>query len=263
MQMKVPKKRSTEEDSLHELGKRKRKDVESTNAVKAGKFTKQPKKKVGEDAAAAGAKKNKKMTVPDADDRPDSQARRQRAHRSSSSSSSSFQQLDLTPGRMRRWPPRLPSRGATTPQADLGFRRPRRTLCRVSNFNIPPGMRRLEIKGISTLYGIQAQTFQTVLDGKDLVGRARTGCGKTLAFVLPIIEAINKENRLSERSPDPRTLVAPPCPTRELGNRCMLTSSIGTAFKLNAICVYGGAPYGEQERALRSGCDIVVGTPDG
>ena len=36
---------------------------------------------------------------------------------------------------------------------------------------------------------------------------------------------------------------------------------IGAAFKLNAICVYGGAPYGDQERALRAGCDIVVGTP--
>ena len=36
---------------------------------------------------------------------------------------------------------------------------------------------------------------------------------------------------------------------------------IGAAFKLNAICVYGGAPYGEQERALRATCDIVVGTP--
>ena len=136
----------------------------------------------------------------------------------------------------------------------------------MSNFNISAEVcERLEIKGISTLYGIQAQTFQTVLDGKDLVGRARTGCGKTLAFVLPIIEAINKENPLpanGRRIQGRRPVVALLAPTRELAKQVHADfQHIGTAFKLNAICVYGGAPYGEQERALRSGCDIVVGTP--
>ena len=93
----------------------------------------------------------------------------------------------------------------------------------VSNFNISPEVcERLENKGIVTLYGIQAQTFQTVLDGKDLVGRARTGCGKTLAFVLPIVEAINRENPLpasGRRIQGRRPLVALLAPTRSSPSR--------------------------------------------
>ena len=274
MQMKVPKKRSTEEDSLHELGKRKRKDVESTNAVvKAGKFTKQPKKKVGEDAAAAGAKKNKKMSkVPDADgsdsDSSDESDSDDSSSSSSSSSSSDSSSSDSDTGSDEEIAPATPVSGgddAVEPTSDSDAD-PTKDPLHVSNFNISAEVcERLEIKGISTLYGIQAQTFQTVLDGKDLVGRARTGCGKTLAFVLPIIEAINKENPLpanGRRIQGRRPVVALLAPTRELAKQVHADfQHIGTAFKLNAICVYGGAPYGEQERALRSGCDIVVGTP--
>ena len=75
----------------------------------------------------------------------------------------------------------------------------------MSNFALSREVKeKLENKGIDlALFGIQAQTFQTVLDGKDLVGRARTGCGKTLAFVLPIVEAINKENPCLPVAPRP------------------------------------------------------------
>ena len=52
----------------------------------------------------------------------------------------------------------------------------------------------LQKKGIDALFAIQAQTLDTALSGKDIVGRARTGCGKTLAFVLPIVEQINKSD---------------------------------------------------------------------
>lgn len=136
----------------------------------------------------------------------------------------------------------------------------------VSNFNLSPEVcARLALKGFTSLYGIQAQTFQPVLDGKDLVGRARTGCGKTLAFVLPIIEAINRENPLppnGRRAQGRMPLVALLAPTRELAKQVHTDfAHIGTAFGLNAICVYGGAPYGDQERSLRAGTDIVIGTP--
>jgi superfamily II DNA/RNA helicase len=59
-------------------------------------------------------------------------------------------------------------------------------------------------------------------------------------------------------------VVALLAPTRELAKQVHTDfAHIGEAFKLNAICVYGGAPYGDQERSLRAGTDIVIGTPVG
>ena len=93
----------------------------------------------------------------------------------------------------------------------------------VSNFNLSKEVcARLETKGITSLYSIQAQCFQPILDGKDLVGRARTGCGKTLAFVLPIVEVINRENPMpasGRRVQGRRPVVALLAPTRELAKQ--------------------------------------------
>ena len=138
----------------------------------------------------------------------------------------------------------------------------------MSNFNISAEVcERLEIKGISTLYGIQAQTFQTVLDGKDLVGRARTGCGKTLAFVLPIIEAINKENPLpanGRRIQDvaPSSLSLPPRVSSR--NRCMLTSSTSAPRSSSTLSVCTAARRAAN-RSARFAQDAILSLalPDG
>jgi len=102
-------------------------------------------------------------------------------------------------------------------------------------------------------------TFDHVYDGKDVIGRARTGSGKTLSFVLPIIEklSINGSKTQSNR---PRVLVM--LPTRELAKQVSTEfEAVGAALHLKAVCIYGGAAYGPQEGALRRGVDVVVGTP--
>ena len=73
-------------------------------------------------------------------------------------------------------------------------------------------------RGITHLFPIQAMTFETIFKGKDVIGRARTGCGKTLAFALPIIERLRSDERVQEkaRGRAPACLVLAPtrtCPS--------------------------------------------------
>lgn len=135
----------------------------------------------------------------------------------------------------------------------------------VSNFRISNVLREaLKSKGIQSLFPIQAMTFDLVLDGSDLVGRARTGQGKTLAFVLPILESLtngpNKHLRKTGYGRTPSVLVL--LPTRELASQVSADFEFyGGAVGLTACCLYGGAPFSPQQLALRRGVDIVVGTP--
>jgi len=101
---------------------------------------------------------------------------------------------------------------------------------------------------------IQVAAIPPLLAGKDVVGRARTGTGKTAAFGLPLL------SRLSSRSTGrPRGLVL--APTRELALQVTEALKTLAARPLRIITVYGGAPYGPQLRALRDGVEVVVGTP--
>jgi ATP-dependent RNA helicase DDX21 len=119
----------------------------------------------------------------------------------------------------------------------------------------PSTIRNLEKKGIKTLFPIQQCCFNHIYEGKDLVGRARTGTGKTLAFSLPIIERLEPSHEYGRKA---RVLVL--TPTRELAKQVAEDFiSIGTFLK--TLCIYGGVPYEPQETALRKGVDVVVGTP--
>ncbi|PNX92995.1 DEAD-box ATP-dependent RNA helicase 7-like protein [Trifolium pratense] len=135
----------------------------------------------------------------------------------------------------------------------------------VSNFRISEPLKmKLKENGIEALFPIQAMTFNTILDGADLVGRARTGQGKTLAFVLPILESLTNGPAKSVRKTGygrvPSVLVL--LPTRELANQVYADFELyGSSLGLAACAVYGGAPYGPQENKLRRGVDIVIGTP--
>ncbi|KAK4278620.1 hypothetical protein QN277_016443 [Acacia crassicarpa] len=135
----------------------------------------------------------------------------------------------------------------------------------ILNFRISAPLRaKLKEKGIESLFPIQAMTFDTVLDGSDLVGRARTGQGKTLAFVLPILESLTngpaKAARKSGYGKAPYVLVL--LPTRELAKQVFSDFELyGGALGLTSCCVYGGAPYQAQEFKLKKGVDVVVGTP--
>ncbi|XP_051142911.1 DEAD-box ATP-dependent RNA helicase 7-like [Andrographis paniculata] len=135
----------------------------------------------------------------------------------------------------------------------------------VSNFRISEPLREmLKEKGIESLFPIQSMTFNAILDGSDLVGRARTGQGKTLAFVLPILESLTngpaKTMRRTGYGRSPSVLVL--LPTRELATQVFADFEMyGGVLSLKSCCLYGGSPYQPQHIQLRKGVDIVVGTP--
>jgi superfamily II DNA/RNA helicase len=121
----------------------------------------------------------------------------------------------------------------------------------------------LERGGITTPFAIQEMTLSVALLGTDLIGQARTGTGKTLAFGIPIIQ-----RSIAPHDPDyseipegkPQALIV--APTRELA--LQVSSDLALASKdrgLRVLTVYGGVGYDAQLDTLKDGVDIVVGTP--
>ena len=113
----------------------------------------------------------------------------------------------------------------------------------------------LEAAGISTTFPIQALTLPLALRGQDIIGQARTGTGKTLAFGIPLLELI-------EESPARKPLALVVVPTRELA--IQVADDLRTAavnMHARVLTVYGGRAYEPQIDALATGVDIVVGTP--
>uniref|UniRef100_H3B5A9 Probable ATP-dependent RNA helicase DDX5 n=2 Tax=Latimeria chalumnae TaxID=7897 RepID=H3B5A9_LATCH len=106
---------------------------------------------------------------------------------------------------------------------------------------------------------IQAQGWPVALSGKDLVGVAQTGSGKTLSYLLPAIVHINHQPFL-ERGDGPICLVL--APTRELAQQVQqVAAEYGRASRLKSTCIYGGAPKGPQIRDLERGVEICIATP--
>src|SRR5699024_3295146 len=108
--------------------------------------------------------------------------------------------------------------------------------------------------GFEEMSPIQAEAIPVILEGKDIIGQAQTGTGKTAAFGIPILERIDTSNNV-------QALVL--CPTRELS--IQVAKEIGDLSKYNnwikVLPVYGGQPINRQIRALKRGVQIVVGTP--
>ncbi|WP_157001663.1 DEAD/DEAH box helicase [Agromyces laixinhei] len=109
--------------------------------------------------------------------------------------------------------------------------------------------------GYETPSAIQAATIPTLLEGRDVVGLAQTGTGKTAAFALPILARLD----LSQKTPQALVLA----PTRELALQvCEAFEKYAAHLKgVHILPVYGGQGYGVQLSALRRGVHIVVGTP--
>jgi ATP-dependent RNA helicase DDX21 len=129
----------------------------------------------------------------------------------------------------------------------------------ISNFRVSQETQDALAKhGITTLFPIQARCFDFVYDGLDVIGRARTGTGKTLSFCLPIIEKLLLSDVKKLRGRGPRMVVL--APTRELAIQVEKVVQI-IAQDLESICIYGGTSYNTQEWAITRGLDIVVGTP--
>src|SRR5689334_12278412 len=101
---------------------------------------------------------------------------------------------------------------------------------------------------------IQLRTIPLILEGKDVIGSAQTGTGKTAAFALPIL------SRLGGHQPQPRLLVLEP--TRELAAQVETAIRDFARFTdLRVVVVFGGVGYGIQRETLRKGVDILVATP--
>ncbi len=126
-----------------------------------------------------------------------------------------------------------------------------------------PLIRALETKGYSDPTPIQKQAIPALLKGRDLLGIAQTGTGKTAAFALPSLHRLADVNG---SGPKPRQNAA--CrmlvlsPTRELAAQ-IAENMRGYAkyLSLNVQCIFGGVPAGKQARALVGGCDVLVATP--
>ncbi|HEV2165397.1 MAG TPA: DEAD/DEAH box helicase [Thermoplasmata archaeon] len=102
---------------------------------------------------------------------------------------------------------------------------------------------------------IQRRTIPDAVGGRDLIGTAQTGTGKTAAFLLPILE------RLLDQ-PTGRILALALTPTRELAIQAEeFLKKLGRHTRLRGAAVYGGVGMAEQERALRGGAEIIVATP--
>ncbi|WP_432483749.1 DEAD/DEAH box helicase [Kineococcus esterisolvens] len=117
----------------------------------------------------------------------------------------------------------------------------------------------LERRGMSKPFAIQSRTLPDGIAGRDILGRARTGSGKTLGFGLPMLARLATGPR-TRITGAPRGLVL--VPTRELAMQVAdALRPLGDALDLRLSVVVGGVPYGRQMAALSRGIDVLIATP--
>ncbi|NNG21322.1 DEAD/DEAH box helicase [Naumannella sp. ID2617S] len=117
----------------------------------------------------------------------------------------------------------------------------------------------LAARGITSPTPIQAATLPDSLAGRDVLGRGRTGSGKTFAFLLPLVARL-AESGTPRRAKQPRALVL--APTRELVNQIAeALAPLAEAYGLRSRTVFGGVGQNPQVTALRAGVDIVLACP--
>lgn len=131
-----------------------------------------------------------------------------------------------------------------------------------SSFELQPALLAgLEGAGFTRCTPIQALTLPVALPGGDVAGQAQTGTGKTLAFLVAVINRLLSRPALADRKPeDPRALIL--APTRELAiqihkDAMKFASDSGLRFAL----VYGGVDYDKQRELLQKGVDVIIATP--
>ncbi|HEY0186181.1 MAG TPA: DEAD/DEAH box helicase [Cellulomonas sp.] len=145
--------------------------------------------------------------------------------------------------------PALPENGSaptSTPGSPVTF----------ADLDLPAALRaQVAELGFTTPTAIQAAAIPALLSGRDITGVAQTGTGKTAAFGLPLLAAVDPELR------EVQALVL--APTRELAVQVAeaLDSFARQLPGLEVLAVYGGSPYLPQQRALKGGAQVVVGTP--
>jgi ATP-dependent RNA helicase RhlE len=123
-------------------------------------------------------------------------------------------------------------------------------------FNLHPSiMAGVRALGYTIPTPIQARAIPPILQGRDIIGLAQTGTGKTAAFVLPILERLRSGSRGRVRA----LIISP---TRELAEQtCEVINRLGSGTSLQSTAIYGGVSMEQQNRALRGGVDIIVACP--
>jgi len=116
-------------------------------------------------------------------------------------------------------------------------------------------LRAVEEMGYTQPSPIQQQAIPFVLQGRDLIGQAQTGTGKTAAFAIPIIDLVDADFN------KPQAIIL--CPTRELAVQVEgeIQKLAKYHKKINSVAIYGGESIDKQIRVLKKGVQIVVGTP--
>ena len=131
-----------------------------------------------------------------------------------------------------------------------------------SSFNLQPALLAgLENAGFSRCTPIQALTLPITLAGRDVAGQAQTGTGKTLAFLVTVVNRLLARPALADRKPeDPRALIL--APTRELAIQIHKDAvKFGADLGLKFALVYGGVDYDKQRQLLQEGADVIIATP--
>ncbi|AZI22421.1 DEAD/DEAH box helicase [Chryseobacterium taklimakanense] len=122
---------------------------------------------------------------------------------------------------------------------------------------IKPILDALQKEGYEKPTPIQEQSVPSILEGKDLLGTAQTGTGKTAAFAIPILQNLHQKNI---RNNQIKALIL--TPTRELAIQIEESfKAYGANLPLRSLAIFGGVKQGAQENALKRGVDILVATP--
>ncbi|WP_267113247.1 ATP-dependent RNA helicase RhlB, partial [Xanthomonas sacchari] len=131
-----------------------------------------------------------------------------------------------------------------------------------SAFELQPALLAgLESAGFTRCTPIQALTLPVALPGRDVAGQAQTGTGKTLAFLVAVMNRLLSRPALADRKPeDPRALIL--APTRELAIQIHKDAvKFGSELGLRFALVYGGVDYDKQRELLQQGVDVIIATP--
>src|SRR3954451_17939606 len=162
----------------------------------------------------------------------------------------------------RDWPCRVPSTRCTRAPIPAARLPHNNSELPMSFHNLglsKPVLQALAQKQYTEATPIQVQAIPTLLQGRDLLGIAQTGTGKTAAFMLPSIDRLSAANRVP-RPASCRMLVL--APTRELaGQIAESAAAYGRFSRLSVAVAFGGSPIGKQRRALERGVDVLVATP--
>jgi ATP-dependent RNA helicase RhlE len=125
---------------------------------------------------------------------------------------------------------------------------------------IDPILKSLKAEGYTTPTPIQEQSIPVLLEGRDLLGCAQTGTGKTAAFAIPILQLLHQDELFKKAPAGIKVLIL--TPTRELAIQIGESfAAYGKLLRIRHTVIFGGVPQRSQTDALRAGVDILIATP--